>query len=57
LAVDLEDGIAWMMLGLTRLRLADEMRGLENVNGAITAPRLQMYPTILAEIRNKRRTV
>lgn len=36
LAVNKEDEIAWLTLGLTQLRLNDNERGLESLKGAIT---------------------
>ncbi len=36
LAVNREDEIAWITLGLTQLRLGDDVRGLESFKGGIT---------------------
>ena len=36
LAVNREDEIAWITLGLTQLRLGDDVRGLENIKGGLT---------------------
>ncbi|MFQ5849005.1 MAG: tetratricopeptide repeat protein [Candidatus Binatia bacterium] len=36
LAVNPEDEIAWIMLGLTQLRLGDDIRGLESFKGGLT---------------------
>jgi len=36
LAVNREDEIAWITLGLAQLRLGDDVRGLENFKGGIT---------------------
>jgi tetratricopeptide (TPR) repeat protein len=36
LAVNKEDEIAWVMLGLTQLRLGDNVRGFETLKGGIT---------------------
>jgi len=36
-AVNKDDEIAWMTLGITQLRLNDNARGMESLKGAVTA--------------------